>query len=49
MLEQISSEHILSVIATFYNVNCGDDATTDIILNIGSEILDISPDTILEK
>ena len=49
MNNPITSEDVLGVIKQFYLLNEADEATTDIILAIGAEILGISPDTVLEK
>lgn len=49
MPETISSEHTLSVLHSFYKQNAGDEATTDIILNIGVELLDVSQDELLDE
>lgn len=37
-----------NVIQSFYLCNKGDEATTDLLLTVGAEILDISPDKMLE-
>ena len=49
MNNPITSEDVLGVIKQFYLLNEADEATTDIILAIGAEILGISQDTVLEK
>ena len=41
-------EDVANVIHSFYLINKGDEATTDLLLNIGAELLDISPDKMLE-
>lgn len=44
----IFPEDVANVIQSFYLCNEGDDATVDLILAIGAELLDISSDTMLE-
>ncbi len=39
---------VIRVLEAFYEVNEGDEATTDMILAIGCEILDVSQDKMLE-
>ena len=41
-------EDVTNVIQSFYICNDGDEAATDLILAIGSELLDISSDKMLE-
>lgn len=48
MNTMISSEYVANVIQSFYLCNDGDEATTDLILAIGSELLDIPPDKMME-
>ena len=42
------SEDVANVIQSFYLCNKGDEATTDLLLTVGAEPLDISPDKMLE-
>lgn len=44
----IFPEDVANVIQVFYKENEGDEATTDIILAIGAELLDVSMDTMFE-
>lgn len=39
---------VVRVLEAFYEINEGDEATTDMILAIGCEILDVSQDKMLE-
>lgn len=41
-------EDVANVIQSFYLCNKGDEATTDLLLAVGAELLDISPDKMLE-
>lgn len=41
-------EDIANVIQSFYLCNDGDESTTELILSIGAELLDISHDAMLE-
>lgn len=41
-------EDVANVIQSFYLCNKGDEATTDLLLSVGAEFLDISPDKMLE-
>ena len=41
-------EDVANVIQSFYLFNDGDESTTDLILNIGAELLDISQDEMLD-
>lgn len=41
-------EDVANVIQSFLLCNQGDDATEDLIISIGAELLDISPDAMLE-
>lgn len=41
-------EDVANVIQSFYLFNKGDEATTDLLLAVGAELLDISPDKMLE-
>ena len=42
-------EDVDNVIQSFFLCNEGDESTTDLILAIGSELLDISPDAMYER
>lgn len=48
MNQLIFPEDIVCVIRSFVNINKGDDATCDIIIAIGAEMLDISHDKMSE-
>lgn len=41
-------EDVTNVIQSFYLCNKGDETTTDLLLTVGAEPLDISPDKMLE-
>ena len=41
-------EDVANVIQSFYLCNKGDGPPTDLLLTVGAEILDISPDKMLE-
>lgn len=41
-------EDVANVIQSFYLRNKGDETTTDLLLAVGAELLDISPDKMLE-
>ena len=41
-------EDVANVIQSFYLCNKGDEATTDLLLTVGAELLDISSDKMLE-
>lgn len=41
-------EDVANVIQSFYLCNKGDEATTDLLLTVGAELLDISPDKMLK-
>lgn len=41
-------EDVANVIQSFFMVNRGDEATEDLIICIGAELLDVSPDTMLK-
>lgn len=41
-------EDVANVIQSFYLCNKDDEATTDLLLAVGAELLDISPDKMLE-
>jgi hypothetical protein len=45
----IEPEDVIAVIKSFYDINKGDEATTNLILAIGAELLDISSNTMMEK
>lgn len=49
MNKLIFPEDIDNVIQAFMLVNNGDEATEDLILSIGAEILDVSTDTMAER
>ena len=40
-------EDVMNVIQSFYMCNDGDEATVDLVLSIGAELLDVSPDEML--
>ena len=44
----VDAEDVIAVIKQFYLLNEADEATTDIILAIGSELLNVSADRMLE-
>ena len=48
MNEIITKEDVIAVIKSFIDVNDGDEATVAVILSIGSELLDVSSDKMLE-
>lgn len=48
MNEIISKDDVIAVIKSFVDINKGDEPMTAIILNIGSELLDVSNDKIFE-
>lgn len=45
----VPEEQIFSVIREFYKNNEGDESTTDLILAIGAELLNLSKDQLLEE
>ena len=45
MNDIIFPDDIVAIVKSFLDVNDGDEATQDVILAIGAEILDISTDT----
>lgn len=47
-MNSVDTERVLRVIQEFVSYNQGDDSTVDLIMNIGSEILDVSVDRLLE-
>lgn len=47
MNSMIMPEDVIEVIKSFLACNDGDEATEDLILAIGAELLDVSTDTIL--
>lgn len=49
MNTMIFHEDVDNVIQSFLMANKGDEATEDLILAIGAELLDISTDTMLER
>lgn len=40
--------NVIEVAKSFIEINKGDESTTNLIIAIGSELLDISPDKFLE-
>ena len=48
MNTMIFPEDVANVIQSFCACNKGDEATTDLLLTVGAELLDISPDKMLE-
>ena len=44
----IFPEDVANVIQSFFLCNKDDEATTDLLLAVGAELLDISPDKMLE-
>ena len=48
MIKAIFPDDVMGIIKNFLDCNAGDEATENIILAIGAEILDISVDTLLE-
>lgn len=48
MNKAIFPDDVMGIIKNFMDCNAGDEATKNIILAIGAEILDISVDTLLE-
>lgn len=48
MNEVIYPEDVIAVILSFLDVNKGDEATESLILAIGSELLDVSQDMMIE-
>ena len=48
MNKTVDAESIVSVIGTFLDLNAGDEATEELIINIGSELLNVSQDKMLE-
>ena len=44
----IEPEHVVDTCRAFCDCNKGDEATTDLILSLCAEILDISQDALLE-
>ena len=49
MNTMIFPEDVDNVIQSFILVNNGDEATENLILSIGAELLDISVDTMMER
>lgn len=41
-------EDVANVVQSFYLCNKGDEVTTSLLLAVGAELLDISPDKMLE-
>lgn len=48
MNQMLFPEDVINVVQSFCMCNDGDDATCDLILAIGAELLDISVDTMAE-
>lgn len=48
MNEIIMSEDVIQVIKSFMACNKGDESTDNILLAVGSELLDVSIDTFVE-
>lgn len=44
----IFPEDVANIIQSFYLMNEGDEATTDLILTIGAQLLDVSDDTMFD-
>ena len=44
----IEPVNVIEVVKYFCDVNEGDSATTDLIVSIGAELLDVSSDKIME-
>lgn len=44
----IEKEDIIAVIKSFMDINAGDEASEELILAIGAELLDVSSDTMNE-
>lgn len=44
----VHADDVISVIKEFVNCNAGDDATVNILLAVGSELLNVSTDKMLE-
>lgn len=40
-------EDVIHVVGSFYRCNEGDESSTNLILNIGAELLDVSADELL--
>ena len=49
MNQMLFPEDVDNVIQSFILVNNGDEATEDLILAIGAQLLDISIDTMIER
>lgn len=48
MNQMLFPEDVANVIQSFYLCNAGDGAMTDVILEIGAELLDVSLDAMLD-
>lgn len=48
MNELIFPEDVANVVQTFYLINEGDEASANLILGIGAQLLDVSEDRMLE-
>lgn len=44
----LDSETVFEIFKEFYEMNNGDDATTDMLVSMFSQIFDISPDKLVE-
>lgn len=45
----IEEKHIIETIKSFLDANKGDDSTERLLINLGAEILDVSPDSFREN
>lgn len=48
MNEILATADVIAVIKSFCDINKGDKATTDLLLAVSAELLDVSDDTINE-
>lgn len=48
MIKSVDTLDVIKTIKVFYRFNEGDEATTNLILGIGAELLNVSEDTMLE-
>ena len=48
MKDAFDVDDIIGTLRDYYKANGGDELITNVILNLGSEILDCSPDTLLD-
>lgn len=44
----IETGHVINVISNYIDANAGDDDTTDILVSMGADILDVSEDRFLK-